>query len=123
MNEIDAGSEFLRRLNQFRHVRAAYWLRGAEDGERYLHVALEGLTDQNIDVAYGEVLRIASEMKDHYIDPFPVKILRVEEPVVQAVVDIYRRFPGRIPTRFNGPVLGGVPVAEVYIYPQFAAKP
>jgi len=43
--------------------------------------------------------------------------------MAKAILDIYRRFPGRIPPRFNGPVLGGVAIAEVYIYPQLPAKP
>jgi hypothetical protein len=62
-------------------------------------------------------------MRDHYIDPFRVKVVSTHDPVAKAILDIYRRFPGRIPPRFNGPVLGGVAVAEVYIYPPLPARP
>jgi hypothetical protein len=122
-DEIDAGAEFIRRLHGYRPVKAAFWLRRAEEGERYLHVALDGLTEHNINDAYVEVLRITQAMKDHYIDPFRVNLVTLDDPVVRAVLDIYRRFPGRVPPRYHGPVLGDVAVAEVYIYPQPAAKP
>lgn len=118
IDEIDAGTEFIKKLNAYHPVIAACWLRAVEDGERYLYVALEGLTDENSDVAYGEILRITREMKDHYIDPFRVKLISTDHPLAKAVVDVYRRFPGRIPTRFDGSVFGGMPVADLYIYPQ-----
>jgi hypothetical protein len=123
MDEIAAGEAFIQRLHDYAPVKAACWLRSAEGGERYLYVALDGLNDSNTDRAYGEVIRIAGEMKDHYIDPFRVKVVSTNDPIAKAIMDIYRRFPGRIPPRFNGPVLGGVAVAEVYIYPQLPAKP
>lgn len=123
MDEIDAGAEFIKRLNAYRPVKAACWLRKSEDEERYLYVALDGLTDKNADSAYGEVLRIAGEMKDRYIDPFRVKVISTDHPVAKAILDIYRRYPGRIPTRYNGHAFGGTGVAEVYIYPEVEAKP
>ncbi len=118
MCEIDAGEEFIKRLSAYQPVRAACWLRPTEDSERYLYVALEGLTDENIDAGYKEVLRVTREMKDHYIDPFRVRLIRTDHPVAKAILDIYRRFPGPVPTRPGGSSLGGMPVTEAYIYPQ-----
>jgi len=43
--------------------------------------------------------------------------------MAKAIRDIYRRFPGRTPPRFNGPVLGDVAIAEIYNYPQLPATP
>jgi hypothetical protein len=123
MDEIDAGAEFLKQLHAYQPVKAACWLREGEDEERYLYVALEGLTEDNFDVAYGEVLRITAAMKEHYLDPFRVKLISKSDPVARAVMDIYRRFPGRIPTRFNGRVFGERAVAEIYIYQEFQTKP
>jgi hypothetical protein len=123
MDEIDAGETFLNKLNDYRRVKAAFWLRNAEEGERYLYVVLEDLSADNADAAYGEVLRIAGEMRDQYLDPFRVKLISPDNPLAQAVMDIYRRYPGRVPTRFSGSTLGGVAVTEVYIYPPLAATP
>jgi hypothetical protein len=119
MSEIEAGEEFIKRLNAYQPVRAACWLRPTEDSERYLYVAPEGLTDENIDAGYNEVLRVAREMKDHYIDPFRVRLIRTDHPVARAVLDIYRRYPGRIPTAYTGSwSFGGMAVTEAWIYPQ-----
>ena len=115
--DVDAGTEFLRQLHVYQPVRAACWLR-EPDEECYLYVALEGLTDDNSDIAYGEVLRVTQGMKDHFIDPFRVKLISTSSPVAKAVMDIYGRFPGRIPSRINGRVFAGNAVEEVYIYPE-----
>jgi hypothetical protein len=96
-------------------------MRSDEAGERYLYVAIDVLNDSDVDRAYGEVLRITQEMKDQYLDPFRVKVVSTNDPVAKAIMDVYRRFPGRIPYRYDGPVLGDV--AEVFIYPQLPAKP
>ena len=123
IDEIEAGAEFIRRLNGYQRVAAACWLRPDEDAERYLHVALDGLTDDKIDNAYAEVLRVADEMKDHYIDPFRVKVISTDDRIAKAVLDIYRRYRAPIPTRVKGSVFGGMAVDEVYIYPPLPAQP
>lgn len=121
-DEIDAGAEFLERIDAWRPVKAACWLRRSEDEERYLYVALDGLTDENTDIAYSEVLRIAGEMRGRFIDPFRVKVIPPEHPVAKEVAAIYSRFPGRIPTRFSGRVFAGGAVSEAYIYPELPAR-
>jgi len=123
MDEIDAGREFLKRLDAYRPVMAACWLREEENEERYLHVALDGLTDENTGSAYREVLRVTQEMKDHYMDPFRVKLITQDNPVAKAVMEMYRQYPGRIPSRFNGRIFSGMTVVEAYIYPQITGKP
>jgi len=122
-DEIDAGTEFLKQLSAFMPVIAACWLREAENEERYLYAALDGLTDDNFDIAYGEVLRITGVMKDGYIDPFRVKLIGRDHSVAKAVIDIYRRYSGRIPSTVNGRVFAGMAVSEVYIYPPLTSNP
>ena len=122
-DEIDAGREFLKQLDAFKPVVAACWLREDEDAERYLYVALDGLTQDQIRVAYGEVSRITQAMKDIYVDPFRVKLITPDHPVAKAVMELYRRHSGRIPTPLNGRSLAGVPATEVYIYPPLSHTP
>lgn len=122
-DEIDAGREFLKELDAYMPVIAACWLRGSEDKERYLYAALDGLTHDKIDVAYGEVFRIAQAMKDLYIDPFRVKLINKDHPVAKAVTEMYRRYSGRIPTTVSGRSLAGMAVAEAYIYPPLSHNP
>jgi hypothetical protein len=122
IDEIEAGREFIKRLDASWPVKAACWLR-AEEELRYLYVALEGLTDTNTDLAYRDVLRVTQEMKDHYIDPFRVKVIRLDDRVAKTLLDIYRRFPDRKPPPVNGTVFAGRTVAEMYLYPPLPAKP
>lgn len=122
IDEIEAGKEFLGRLNAYKTVKAACWLRGDENEERYLYAALEGLTVQNSDVAYGEVMRITQEMKDHYVDPFRVKLISEEHRVARALAEIYQRYGNRVPTRISGRVFAGMAVEEIYIYPPLTSN-
>jgi hypothetical protein len=123
MDEIDAGKAFIQRMHDYAPVRAAWWMRTDERKERYLYLALDDLDVKKTDLAYGEVLRITKEMKDHYIDPFRVKMVSTNSPIAKAVMDLYRRFSGRVPPpRPNGSVLGGVAFTEVYIYPPACRK-
>ena len=117
IEEIDAGAELAREFDKYEPVKAAFWLKAADEDQRYLYIASERIDDTNFDVAYGEVLRLAEKMQSIYLDPFRVKLLGVDDPLSRAVVDIHQRFPGRMATRYGGRTFGGISVNEVYIYP------
>jgi hypothetical protein len=121
-DEIEAGREFLHCLNNYRPVRAACWLRRADGGGRDLYVALDGLTVGNTREAYVEVLHIVRELKDRYFDPSWVSLIRLDEPLARSLLEFYRQYPGPTPTRPRRPMLGGIEVDEVYIYPPIAAR-
>ena len=120
--DIEAGAEFLRRLDAYCPVKVACWLRVDDDRLRYLTVALEGLTTLNSGVAYREVLRITQEMKDHYIDPFRINLIGTDDPIAKSIMDLYKRYPGPMPTRFDGQIIGRTEVAEAYVYREFKAR-
>lgn len=123
MDEIEAGKEFIRRMHAYRPVKAAWWMRPAEDAERYLYVVLDGLSIDNKDEAYREVLHVANAMSpDHYIDPFRVRLVSPNDPAGRAALDLYGRYPGRIPPRWNGSAFGAVDATEVYVYPPPVVK-
>lgn len=115
--EIDAGAELVREFNKYEPVQAAFWIKAQDDMHRYLYIASDRIDDTNFDVAYGEVLRLADELRSPYLDPFRVKLINAETPLAQAAVEIHHRFPGRMATRFGGKSFGGISVDDVYIYP------
>jgi hypothetical protein len=117
IDQIDAGARFLGEFQKYTPVRVAFWLKESDEGEWSLYVASDQITDDNFDVAYGEVLRIAGELHDPFFDPFQVKLIGAGDPLAKAALDIHRRYPGRVATRFHGQVFGGLPAEEVYIYP------
>jgi hypothetical protein len=116
-DEIDAGSAFLNELNRHRRVVAACWLRREETEERYLYAAIEGLTSENSDLAYGEVLRISNSMKTGFIDSFRVKLIGESHPIARELAEIYKRHPNHVPTRVDGGAFAGGGLEEIYIYP------
>ena len=119
MEEIDAGGELTREFNKYDPVMVAFWLKASDDEHRYLFIASDQINDTNFDLAYGEVLRLASKLKlrSIYLDPFRVKVIGADDPLAKAAVDIHLRYPGIFPTRFGGTTFGGISVDDVYIYP------
>jgi hypothetical protein len=116
-DQIEAGARFLGEFQKYVPVTVAFWLKESDEGEWYLYVASDQITDDNFDVAYGEVGRIAGQLRDPLFDPFQVKVLGADDPLAKAALDIKGRHPGPVATRFHGRVFGGLPVEEVYIYP------
>lgn len=117
VEETDAGAELVRRLDKYVPVKVAYWVKLSEEGQWYLYIASEQINDQNLDMHYGEVLRLADEMASAYLDPFRVKLIPTSDPLAQAALDVHRRYPGPMATRFGGKDFGGLAVDGVYIYP------
>jgi hypothetical protein len=107
----------VREFDKFEPVIVAFWLKASDEEHRYLYIASEQINDTNIDVAYGEVLRLANQMQSLYLDPFRVKLINADDPLALAAAEINRRFPGRLATRFGGKSFGGISVHDVYVYP------
>ena len=46
-----------------------------------------------------------------------MKLVPTSNRFAQAALDLNRRYPGKMPTRFGGTYFGGMGVEGVYIYP------
>jgi hypothetical protein len=121
--QIEAGATFLREFQKNFPVQVAFWLKDSESGERYLYVASEQITDENFDVAYGEVARIWKEIQEPWFDPFKVKVIGDQDPLAKAALEALQRRGGRGPVRLYGQVFGGIAVDEVYVYPVMTVTP
>jgi hypothetical protein len=117
VEETDAGAEFVRRFQTFMPVDLAFWLKGSDDNHWTLCIASKQFDETKFDLGYGEVLRLAKEMKNPYIEPFHVMLLPSDSPLAVVALKIQRSFPGNIATRFSSTELGGIDVAGAYIYP------
>jgi hypothetical protein len=123
MPQLDAGARLVNEFDKYAPVRAAFWLKPRDEGEWYLYLASDQIDDSNFDVAYGEVLRLTGKTPTPWLDPLQVKVISADAPLAKAVLAILARYPGKVPTRYQGRELGGVPVEEVYIYPTPAPLP
>jgi hypothetical protein len=117
METIEAGARFLEEFDKKVPVRAAFWIRVDEDDVGYLYVSSDQFIGTSVGAAYAEVLRIARDMPDPNFDPFRVKLIKPDDPLARAAIEILRRFPAKVPTRLRGRNFGGLDPEEVYIYP------
>jgi hypothetical protein len=122
-DETDAGADLVRRLNRIVPVQAAFWLKESEDGPWYLYVASDRFDYQDLRRSYGEMLEVFEQMPTTCLDPLQVKLVPTSDPLAQAALDINRRYPVKMPTRFGGAKFGGMGVEGVYIYPDSVMAP
>ena len=120
IEETDAGAELVRRFHSYMPVEAAFWIRPVDDGRWTLCIVSKEIDEKTYDLGYGEVLRLVQEMKETkraYIDPFQVRLLPSDDPLALAALEIHRRYPGNMATRFGGREFGAIAVEGAYIYP------
>jgi hypothetical protein len=116
---IDAARKFLDELEKHLPVQAAFWLKEDEDSHWNFYVATEGdkhgrSTDAERDAAW-----TAFKTTD---DPnFSVSRLSqigIHDPLARAALEMYQRYPTRIPIfRWREP-FGKQQVQGLYLYPQ-----
>lgn len=114
--QIDAGNRFLREFDRYAPVVVAFWLKDSDSGRWTLYVASDRVKDTNYDDAYGEIIRIAGELKDSNFDPFRVRLLRMGDPLVKAALAAYTSYTGRppkIPFAIGVASFGGIGAEEV----------
>jgi hypothetical protein len=116
IEQIEAGAKLVDAFHRRTPLQAAFWLKESEDGQWFLHLASDQISDSNFDLAYGEVLRLLGPGPDMWLDPFQVKVTGTDDSVAKAVLAIQQKYPDRLPTRLRNRSLGGVSVDEVYIY-------
>src|ERR1700676_5368738 len=116
-DQVEAGARFLAEFQKYVPVKAAFWLKDSDEREWYLYVASDQITDDNFDVAYGEVGRIAGELRDPLFDVFQVKVLGADDPLAKAASEINGRYARPVATRFHDKMFGGLAVEEGFIYP------
>src|SRR5437016_5216793 len=121
--EKDAGKDLIHRIGETRPVQVAFWLKPAESGQWYLYVVAEGIDDSNVDRGYREVLRLVQQMRTPYFDPFQVKLIKADDPLARAVMEVHRRYPGKVGINYNGRYLGGMSIEGAYLYPLSNTSP
>ena len=123
----DAGEKFLRRLSEKRFpVAAAFWAKEPDCDSWHLYIASDRVESSGLRKAYGEAMRALPEEARPWIDLFSVKLIKADDAVAQAVIQFLkkRRVPAdmtHVMAHRGGPLLGGMAVEDVWIYPQIPA--
>jgi|GEM_PF-1251350 len=115
--EIDAAATFAREFDRYAPVSVAFWLRKSDEANRYFYIASDRIDGNTLDVGYGEVLRLAGELRSPWFDVFLVNLIGIDDPLARAALELRTRLAGRPSFRFEGGLFGGVSAEEVYVFP------
>lgn len=114
---IEAGARFLAEFQKYVPIQSAFWFKDDEESTWWLYVASDQITDENFDLAYKEVVRIAGVLQDPWFDLFLVKVIGEDHRLAKSVAELQHRYPGPSPIHLYGKTVGGVTLDEVYVYP------
>jgi hypothetical protein len=117
-SQIDDGQRLLDRLREEGVVvRAACWVKPADEDRWSLYIATPVLDEKGGLEAYRQVIHVLRSLGDVSLTSSDIKLVGEKDPIAQDALDILRRFPHSTPIRSPRPLLGGTPVEEVYVYP------
>ncbi|MGH7137423.1 MAG: hypothetical protein ACREHD_16895, partial [Pirellulales bacterium] len=116
--QIDAGATFLREFEKYAPIDVAFWYcDDDDDSSPILWVASQQFNDGDSRPAYGEVIRIASAMRDPNFDSYQVKFVSADDRLAKAAIELMQRYGGKIPAHYHSRRIGEIFAAEIYIYP------
>ncbi len=116
-DQIDDGRRFVERFAADGNpVRAAFWVKTAEEGLWFLYVATEIVDRVGPAAAYRAVHAALRKIDECWVSSSEIKVISPKNPVAQDVLAVMARHPGRLATRFGGQTLGSVAVEQTYIY-------
>lgn len=115
--KINAGAKFLAELDKRLPVKVAFWLKRAESVQWYLYAASEQVDEAARGDHYGDLIAAAQQVRDPNFDKFEIRLIGIDEPLTQAVLQVLGPAPDAVPVRLFNRVLGGVGIAEMYVYP------
>src|SRR5487761_164680 len=87
----EAGRKFLSEFTKTFPVDVAFWLT-SDEGSLYLYVASQQITDHNFVVAYGEVHRIARQLRDSWFDARYVRVINSEHRLAKAALQVQSKY-------------------------------
>ncbi|MEX2175978.1 MAG: hypothetical protein WD872_16570 [Pirellulaceae bacterium] len=113
--ERDAAEEFLTAFEKEVRVVFAFWAKSYESEQWSFYIALDALDERDFAFSYGIVLRIASALKDADFDPFRVRLLHLQSPLVKAVADAYRSHAAKLPVHVRDSRVAKIGIEELQL--------
>jgi hypothetical protein len=117
-DQIDDGRRFVERFAADGNpVRAAFWVKTAEEGIWFLYVVTDIVDSVGPAAAYRAVHASLQKLGQSWVSSSEVKVISPTNPIARDVLAVMARYPGRLATRFGGKTLGSMAVEQTYIYP------
>lgn len=117
-NEIDEGQRLLDRLAEERfRVIAACWMKPSDQERWSLYICTPEVEKKGLFDAYFEVNRVARSLESAWITSADIKLVGENHPLSRDLREMTQRFGSQMPVRTRHAILGGLPVDEVFVYP------
>lgn len=117
-NQIEEGQRLLDRLEENGiAVRAACWVKPIDRDRWMLYIATPIWDEKGPLDAYGQLTPVHQSLGNDWITGSDVTLVGEKDPMVKDARDLLRRFPHRAPIRSPLPMLGRIPVEDVFVYP------
>lgn len=117
-DEISDGRRFIERFAaDGNSVQAAFWVKTDEDQLWFLYLVTDLVDREGPAAAYRAVNESLDKVGECWITSSEIKVIGPGNPIAKDVSAIMNRYPGRLPTRYSGRILGSMSVEQVYIYP------
>ncbi len=98
-------------------VRAAFWVKSAEEGDWFLYVVTDIYDTDGPAASYRSVHRSLGKLKNSWISSSEIKVIGPRNPIAKDAIAIMDRFPGRSATWSGSKSLGSMTVEQTFIYP------
>ncbi len=115
--EIAGGAKFLEEFGKKYPISAAVWLKKLDTRRWRLYVASADITDETRREAYGEISRIAGEMKKSFFDDSQIKLVMMTDRIAQDALKVHQWHSLPLATVYPVDSFGGMEVEAAYIYP------
>ncbi len=116
--QIEDGQRLIDRLTQQNiPIAMACWVKPVDEDRWSLYIAASLVDDEGTARAYREVYRVLRSLNSSWVTDSDVKLIGLNDQITHDVLEIRRKFPGRLPTRSRRPRIGNIAVEETYVYP------
>src|SRR5438067_764525 len=118
--QIDAARKFLEELEKHLPFQAAFWLKADEDSHWDLYIATDRVRNGSTAAAYEMVGKASDAVDDpnFELSRVRVKLIGIKDPLARAALEMYQRYPQRIPIFRWGENFGKTFAQGLYLYPQ-----
>lgn len=117
-NQIDAGQRLLDQLEEEGiAVRAACWVKPTQEDRWSLYLATPSMDEKGPLEAYRQLTPAFRSLESGWLTSSDVILVGEKHPLVKDALAILQRFPHGAPIPSPFPLLGGIPIENVYVYP------
>lgn len=111
--QIDDGQEFIDSLtNNTFDVSAAAWVKPSEEDRWLLYLVSKEVDKRGLSAAFRAIHPVLGNLSVYWITLGDLKLIGPSNPIAADIIEINRKYPGRVPTRTRRSNLGGLSIIE-----------